>query len=228
MLAPDSAVLQCQADGEPVPNITWIRELNNGSNTELISEGNTMITEHVSGLNKTSVLTIQPTSIQDSGSYRCRAQNELNSLLSGIFCITIYGKFLILLIKLIFPGMFLAGPRVTFPEDNDVFVVNVTGDIIVSCIAFALPPPTIEFCYNGSLLVHNDENTFNVSTPMLAGNEASRNLTLFNASMWTEALASLQCRATNTIIELNLTLDVTKSYQILVQGIFLTFCQLCM
>ena len=100
VLAPDSAVLQCQADGEPVPNITWIRELNNGSDTELISEGNTMITEHVSGLNKTSVLTIQPTSTQDSGSYRCKAQNELNSLLSGNFRITIYGKFLILLIKL--------------------------------------------------------------------------------------------------------------------------------
>ena len=61
---------------------------------------------------------------------------------------------------------------------------------------------------------------------MLTGNEVSRNLTLYNASMWTEALASLQCRATNTITELNLTLDVTKNYQVLVQGIFLSFCQL--
>ena len=92
MLVPDAAVLRCQADGQPVPDITWIRELSNGSFVELISEGNVMITEHVSGLNKTSILTIQPTNTQDSGNYRCRVQNELNSVLSENFYITTYGK----------------------------------------------------------------------------------------------------------------------------------------
>ena len=92
VLVPDAAVLRCQANGEPVPDITWIRELNNGSSVELTSKGNVMITEQVDGLNKTSVLTIQPTHVQDSGNYRCRAQNELNSVLSRNFRVTTYGK----------------------------------------------------------------------------------------------------------------------------------------
>jgi hypothetical protein len=97
VLAPDAAVLYCQADGEPVPDITWIRELNNGSGVELISEGNinVMITEQVSGLNKTSVLTIQSTSIQDSGDYKCRAENELSSVLSETYHVIVYSKFFV-------------------------------------------------------------------------------------------------------------------------------------
>ena len=97
VLVPDAAVLRCQADGEPVPDITWIRELNNGSSVELTPKGNVMITKQVDRLNRTSLLTIQPTSIQDSGNYRCRAQNELNSTeLSNNIHITIYGKLSIL------------------------------------------------------------------------------------------------------------------------------------
>lgn len=96
VLAPNAAVLHCQADGEPLPGITWIREQNNGSTVELMPEGNIMIIEHIDGLNKTSVLTIQPTCIQDSGDYKCRAQNELNSVLSENFHITIYSKLSIL------------------------------------------------------------------------------------------------------------------------------------
>lgn len=96
VLAPNAAVLHCQADGEPVPGITWIRELNNGSTVELMPKGNITITEQVDGLNKTSVLTIQPTCIQDSGDYKCRAQNELISVLSENFHVTIYSKLSIL------------------------------------------------------------------------------------------------------------------------------------
>ena len=98
VLVPDAAVLRCQADGEPIPDITWMRELNNGSSVELISEGNVTITEEVNGLNKTSTLTIQSSSVQDSGNYRCRAENQLNSVLSGIFHITTYGKLSIFLL----------------------------------------------------------------------------------------------------------------------------------
>ncbi len=99
VLAPDAAVLYCQADGEPVPDITWIRELNNGSGVELISEGNinVTITEQIliSGLNTTSVLTIQSTSIQDSGDYKCRAENELSSVLSETYHVIVYSKFFV-------------------------------------------------------------------------------------------------------------------------------------
>ena len=98
VLVPDAAVLHCQADGEPIPDISWMRELNNGSSVELMSEGNVTITEEINGLNKTSTLTIQSSSIQDSGNYRCRAENELNSVLSGIFHLTTYGKLPIFLL----------------------------------------------------------------------------------------------------------------------------------
>ena len=97
VLIPDAAVLRCQADGEPIPDITWMRELNNGSSVELISEGNVIITKEINGLNKTSTLTIQSSNVQDSGNYRCRAENQLNSVLSGIFHITTYGKLSIFL-----------------------------------------------------------------------------------------------------------------------------------
>ena len=59
VLVPDAAVLHCQADGEPVPDITWMRELSNGSSVELISKGNVTITEEINGLNKTSTLDSQ-------------------------------------------------------------------------------------------------------------------------------------------------------------------------
>jgi hypothetical protein len=118
--------------------------------------------------------------------------------------------------------LILAGPRITFPEDDDVFVVNVTSDITVSCTAFGLPPPTIQFYYNGSLLVGNDDSTLTISSPRLTGNEISRNLTLVNAHMWIEALTScsLQCRATSrvTITELNLMLASNTDYHIIIQG----------
>ena len=99
-----------------------------------------------------------------------------------------------------------------------MFVVKVTSDITVSCTALGQPPPTVQFYYNGSLLEDNDDNTLSISSPVLVGYEVSRNLTLFNASMWTEALTSLQCQATNTITEFNLTLDSNTSYHIIVQG----------
>ena len=99
-----------------------------------------------------------------------------------------------------------------------MFVVNVTSDIIVSCTAFGQPPPTIQFYYNGSLLMGNDDSTLSISSPRLIGNEISRTLTLFNASIWTEALTSLQCQATNAITEFNLTLESNASYHIIIQG----------
>ena len=103
-----------------------------------------------------------------------------------------------------------------------MFIVNVTGDITVSCTAFGQPPPTLQFYYSGSLLVENDENSLSISNPRLTGTEISVNLTLFNASMWPEALMSLQCRATSTITEFDLTLGSNASYHIIAQGN--TFC----
>ena len=112
---------------------------------------------------------------------------------------------------------YLAASRVTFPEDDDMFVFNVTSDITVSCTAFGQPPPTVQFYYGGSLLVDN-ESAVSISDDKLTDNETSRTLTLFNASMWTEALMSLQCQATNTITEFNITLESNTTYHIIIQG----------
>ena len=95
--------------------------------------------------------------------------------------------------------------------------MNVSSDINVSCTAIAFPPPIIEFYYNGSLLDQTEQKIY-ISTSVLVGNEISRTLTLFNASIWTEALMSLQCRATSTITEFNLTLESNTSYHIIIQG----------
>lgn len=94
VLAPGAAMLTCQADGEPLPDIVWIRMSTNGSMTTEFNEsaGNNMINEAVDGLNKTSFLTIQPTSALDTADYRCRVQNEVDFVRSDTARVTIYGK----------------------------------------------------------------------------------------------------------------------------------------
>ena len=95
VLAPEAAVLSCQADGEPLPDIVWVRMSTDGSMMTAEfneSTGNVMINETVNGLNKTSVLTIQPTSALDTADYRCRVQNEVGSVLSNTARVTVYGK----------------------------------------------------------------------------------------------------------------------------------------
>ena len=88
-------VLACQADGEPVPDIVWFKDVVNGSST-LVDESssNVAINETVDGLNKTSVLIIRPTSALDTASYTCRAQNDVGRINSTSAQVTVYGKLL--------------------------------------------------------------------------------------------------------------------------------------
>ena len=96
MLAPGAVVLRCQADGQPVPEIVWIREIANGPRTEFnVSTGNVSIAETISGLNKTSVLTIQPTTPQDIATYSCKAQNLVGTATSTEAQVNVFGKVLI-------------------------------------------------------------------------------------------------------------------------------------
>ena len=98
VLVPGAAVLHCQADGRPVSDIVWIRETANGSRTEFsVSTGNINIAETISGLNKTSVLTIQPTTPQDIATYSCRAQNLVGTVTSTEAQVNVFGKVLIFL-----------------------------------------------------------------------------------------------------------------------------------
>ena len=97
VVAPDMVVLTCQADGEPLPDIVWIKESADGYVTEfnastLTSMGNITIEETIDGLNKTSTLRVLPTSALDTANYSCRAQNNVGILLSRTAEVTVYGK----------------------------------------------------------------------------------------------------------------------------------------
>ncbi|MCG8622137.1 MAG: immunoglobulin domain-containing protein [Proteobacteria bacterium] len=91
MLAPGDAELRCQADGRPVPEIVWIRNLDDQFTQ---TADNVDITEAIDGLNKTSILTIQRTTPEDTATYSCRAQNLVSSETSTGVQVDIFGKLL--------------------------------------------------------------------------------------------------------------------------------------
>ena len=135
------------------------------------------------------------------------------------------------MIEVILFYFFAVAPNITAPSNGDVFNVNVTNDTTVTCTAFALPPPNIEFFYNGMILTRTDDETgIGVEIPMrvqvgqtssavMMGSgtyEVSRSLTLFDAR--DESLTRFECRAMNNIVELNLMPNDTVAFKILVQG----------
>ena len=126
---------------------------------------------------------------------------------------------------------YAVAPNITAPGDGAIFTVNVTNDSTVTCTAFALPPPTIEFFYNGTILNRTDDETEigdeipmrvqvgQTSSPILIDNgsyEVSRTLTLFNVR--DERLTGFQCRAMNDIVELGMMPSDAVAFQFLVQG----------
>ena len=94
VLSPAMVELSCMVDGVPVPTITWIRTLDNGTDSELSSSLERINIESMtSGLNRTSTLTIDPTSALDTASYRCRAESSVfGAVDSGVAYVTVYGK----------------------------------------------------------------------------------------------------------------------------------------
>ena len=94
VLLPAMVELSCMADGVPAPTITWIMSLDNGTDIELSSSGeNINIVSMTSGLNRTSTLTINPTSALDTASYRCRAESSVfGAFNSGVAYVAVYGK----------------------------------------------------------------------------------------------------------------------------------------
>lgn len=93
MLAPAAVTLMCRGDGQPVPNIVWIKRLDNGTMLEFTSSfDNINITEVINKPNKTSYLTIEPTSALDTVNYSCRVENLVGSLTSREAMVTVYGK----------------------------------------------------------------------------------------------------------------------------------------
>ena len=92
VLAPGAVTLRCRGDGQPLPDIVWIKRLANGTTFEFTSSSdNINITDVVSKPNKTSYLTIEPTSALDTANYSCRVENLVGSLTSGEAVVTVYG-----------------------------------------------------------------------------------------------------------------------------------------
>ena len=94
VLSPAMVELSCMADGVPAPTITWIMSLDNGADIELSSSMERInIESMLSGLNRTSTLTIDATSALDTASYRCRAESSVfGAVDSDVAYVTVYGK----------------------------------------------------------------------------------------------------------------------------------------
>ena len=68
------ASLTCNAEGFPLPNITWIRRTSSGE-SEISSNG---VDVQINSRNGSSQLIIQNTSTADSGYYICNASNYVS------------------------------------------------------------------------------------------------------------------------------------------------------
>ena len=93
VLSPAPAVLSCTATGEPTPQFTWNKVLQNGSTVEVSeSMSNTAISTTLSGENITSTLTIGPTNAFDAANYSCTAENTFGPVTSSEAEVTVFGK----------------------------------------------------------------------------------------------------------------------------------------
>lgn len=71
--------LVCEASGSPIPNIEWLIDDQLVANTSRIS-----VLSSVSGLVRTSNVTITDLNFMDTGNYTCRASNNLAVLQSHV------------------------------------------------------------------------------------------------------------------------------------------------
>ena len=79
VVAPDSAMFSCTADGVPIPDITWMR-IDNGTESEIISDNSSQINNSsMSDRVLMSTLTFSETQPSISAMYRCVASNLLGS-----------------------------------------------------------------------------------------------------------------------------------------------------
>ena len=79
VVAPDSAIFSCTAEGVPIPDITWIR-IDDGAESEIILDNSTQINNTpMSDRVLMSTLTFSETQPLNSAMYRCVASNLLGS-----------------------------------------------------------------------------------------------------------------------------------------------------
>ena len=76
-----SITLECIADGEPTPNITWTKVYANGSDSGVLGTGNQFVLE---------------TNRNNSGKYRCTAYNGIGTAIFFLWLINTFFHFLVL------------------------------------------------------------------------------------------------------------------------------------
>ena len=100
IISPETISLNCSFEGLPVPDLSWIKVLSDGSSTEF-NMASTMVngrTFHISDSTVsntvTSIFTISPTTAIDTATYICMATNRIDSMNSTSSDVSVYGKFI--------------------------------------------------------------------------------------------------------------------------------------
>ncbi len=89
--------LSCTAQGNPLPVITWLQQLSNGSQIQYFSSNVTnsqiVITEADSGSDSLmSTFVVNSASINSAGIYKCQGQNVIGVAQSSNSVVGILGK----------------------------------------------------------------------------------------------------------------------------------------
>ena len=92
VLAPNSVTLTCTAEGEPSPDIVWIKE-SDGTRMEYLEseDGVEINTDKLTEMSN-GTITISPTDQFVTANYSCEAMNELGNATSQPAQVTVFGK----------------------------------------------------------------------------------------------------------------------------------------
>ena len=237
-LSPAPAVLSCTATGEPTPQFTWTKVFPNGTTVEVSeSMSNITISTTLSGANVTSTLTIGPTDGFDTANYSCTAENTFGPVTSSEAEVTVFGK----IFKTFFRSFscvyhsfidLSVAPTIVTPVDGEMFRVNRSDDITISCSARGIPPPSIRLLRRGVELNRTGGESgvgTDLTSRVQLGEElssvfmndgtfmVSRMLTIFNVAE--EDAGDFTCEAASTIPELFL--SDSSVFELIVQSKFL-------
>ena len=99
LLAPASLSLTCTADGLPLPTITWVKTLSDGSergynmsSTDVGDGRSFIVINSSSATTMMSVFVIDSTVVLDTANYSCRASNALGTTDSSFSSVFVYGE----------------------------------------------------------------------------------------------------------------------------------------
>ena len=240
-LRPASLSLNCTADGFPLPSISWVRTLSNGSETEF-SMGSTEVDGRNFTVSSTpnammsmveSVFMISSTVVLDTANYSCRASNTVGPTTSSASSVSIYGESnrKHLTSHLNHYSSLTASPDISMPTDSQQFTTNEQTNITFTCRASGFPAPSLSFQRGSDPLTRTDGESGigdttadrvqvgeEVVSPMVDADgvyTVTRTLTLFAAQ--DQDTGSFSCSASTTIPGIGVETDMV-SFDLTVLG----------